>query len=52
MRKFLISLLVLLVLPFAALAQSDDRDTLTAFLEDNLSGSGRKVTVIGFTGAF
>lgn len=52
MRKFLISLLVLLLLPFAALAQSDGRDTLTAFLEDNLSSSGRKVTVTGFTGAF
>ncbi|MGO4906800.1 translocation/assembly module TamB domain-containing protein [Pseudorhodobacter sp. W20_MBD10_FR17] len=52
MRKILISFLVFLLLPFAALAQSDDRDTLTAFLEDNLSGSGRKVTVTGFTGAF
>lgn len=52
MRKLLISFLVLLLLPFAAVAQSDDRDTLTAFLEDNLSSSGRKVTVTGFSGAF
>lgn len=28
------------------------RGLLTAFLEDNLSGVGRKVTVTGFTGAF
>jgi translocation and assembly module TamB len=34
-----------------ALAQEDDRDYLTAFLEDSLSGMGREVTVTGFTGA-
>ena len=28
-------------------AQEDDRDYLTAFLEDNLSGAGRKVTITG-----
>ncbi|SEN15508.1 autotransporter secretion inner membrane protein TamB [Pseudorhodobacter antarcticus] len=52
MRAFWISLLCLLVLPFTVLAQSDDRDVLTAFIEDNLSGAGRKVTVTGFSGAF
>ncbi|MDN5787944.1 MAG: translocation and assembly module protein TamB, partial [Pseudorhodobacter sp.] len=51
MRGFLIAVLVLLCLPFAALAQQDDRDYLTAFLEDNLSSAGRKVTVTGFRGA-
>lgn len=34
-----------------ALAQEDDRAFLTAFLEDNLSGAGRQVTITGFTGA-
>lgn len=35
----------------AAQAQTDDRDYLTGFLEDSLSGAGRTVTVTGFTGA-
>ena len=34
-----------------ALAQEDDRDYLTAFLEDTLSDAGRQVTVTGFAGA-
>jgi translocation and assembly module TamB len=34
-----------------AIAQQDDRDYLTAFLEDTLSDAGRTVTVTGFTGA-
>lgn len=34
-----------------AVAQEDDRDYLTAFLEDTLSDAGRQVTVTGFTGA-
>lgn len=42
--------LVLLWPGFAA-AQTDDRTYLTAFLEDNLSGIGRQVTITGFTGA-
>jgi translocation and assembly module TamB len=37
--------------PARALAQQDDRDYLTAFLEDNLSGAGRQVTITGFAGA-
>ncbi len=39
------------LLPVAAAAQTDDRDYLTAFLEDSLSGAGRQVTVTGFSGA-
>ena len=31
--------------------EQDDRDYLTAFLEDTLSDAGRKVTVTGFAGA-
>ncbi|MGB7268963.1 MAG: hypothetical protein WBC90_05525, partial [Albidovulum sp.] len=43
----------LCLLPLAVFAQdaADDRDFLTAFLEDNLSGLGRKVTIEGFQGA-
>jgi translocation and assembly module TamB len=48
MRKFLLTS-CLAMLPFAALA--DDRDYLTAYLEDSLSGAGRKVVVTGFQGA-
>lgn len=33
------------------LTLADDRDYLTAFLEDNLSGAGRKVVITGFEGA-
>ena len=43
--------LCLVLLPLSAIAQTDDRDYLTAFLEDSLSGAGRKVTVTGFQGA-
>lgn len=39
------------MLPISAAAQTSDRDYLTAFLEDSLSGAGRKVTVTGFAGA-
>ncbi|MBD1206480.1 MAG: translocation/assembly module TamB domain-containing protein [Rhodobacteraceae bacterium] len=41
----------LCLLPLGAVAQEDDRDFLTAFLEDNLSGAGRDVTITGFQGA-
>lgn len=34
-----------------ALAQTDDRGALTAFLEDSLSDAGRTVTITGFEGA-
>lgn len=47
--RFLLVLLMCL-LPLAAVAQ-DDRDRLTAFLEDSLSDAGRTVTVTGFRGA-
>ncbi len=40
-----------MLLPVAALAQTDDRAYLTAFLEDSLSGAGRRVVVTGFAGA-
>jgi translocation and assembly module TamB len=44
-------ILALVCIPAAAAAQSDDRSFLTAFLEDNLSGAGRTVTITGFEGA-
>ncbi len=56
MRRLLLALAILLV-PLHALAQStpetsnEDRDFLTAFLEDNLSGAGRTVRLTGFAGA-
>lgn len=46
-----LALIPLLILPCVAVAQTDDRSFLTAFLEDNLSGAGRKVTITGFEGA-
>lgn len=46
----LLLILMLCLLPLAATAQ-DDRDRLTAFLEDSLSDAGRTVTVTGFRGA-
>lgn len=42
---------VLVALGLAGPALADDRDTLTALLEDNLSGAGRLVTITGFQGA-
>jgi translocation and assembly module TamB len=49
MRRALVIAACLLASP--AWAQEDDRDYLTAFLEDTLSGAGRQVTVTGFAGA-
>lgn len=54
MRAALLSLLLLF--PAPALAQQAateraDRDRITAFLEDNLSSSGREVVLEGFKGA-
>ena len=49
MRKALI--IGACLLSGAAWAQVDDRDYLTAFLEDTLSDAGRTVTVTGFAGA-
>ncbi|MGQ0564099.1 MAG: translocation/assembly module TamB domain-containing protein [Gemmobacter sp.] len=43
--------LVLWLIPLAVWAQEDDRGRLTRFLEENLSGAGRVVTVTGFRGA-
>lgn len=45
------ALLCSLCLASPAMAQEDDRGFLTAFLEDNLSGAGRTVTITGFAGA-
>ena len=47
----LATLLPPVALPSAVQAQEDDRSYLVAFLEDNLSGVGRKVTITGFEGA-
>jgi translocation and assembly module TamB len=52
MRGFLVFLWLVFAMPLAAMAQTDERDALTAFLEDNLSSEDRKVTVTGFRGAF
>ena len=49
MKRFLV--LALCALPMTAVAQEDDRGYLTALLEDNLSGAGRKITITGFEGA-
>ena len=49
MRRFMV--ILGLLIPLQAAAQTDDRSYLTALLEDNLSGSGRKVTITGFEGA-
>ena len=49
-RAFL-GVLAFCLLPIGAVAQEDDRDFLTGFLEDNLSGAGRQVTITGFAGA-
>ncbi len=37
--------------PAFAQTEAADRDYLTAFLEDSLSGAGRQVTIAGFSGA-
>lgn len=50
MRRALI-LVACLMVGGPSLAQEDDRDYLTAFLEDTLSDVGRQVTVTGFAGA-
>jgi translocation and assembly module TamB len=49
MRRALV--IALCLVAGQAVAQEDDRDYLTAFLEDSLSDAGRKVTVTGFEGA-
>lgn len=49
MKRFMV--LALCALPVPAVAQEDDRGYLTALLEDNLSGAGRKITITGFEGA-
>lgn len=51
MRASIALCLGLALLPFAAVAQEDDRTFLVGFLEDNLSSAGRKITITGFAGA-
>ncbi len=54
MRGFalcLASALVLGAAPLVAQTAAQDRDYLTALLEDNLSDAGRQVTILGFKGA-
>ena len=51
MRRALILMAVLAAVPAHAQTEEADRDYLTAFLEDNLSGAGRQVTIAGFSGA-
>lgn len=48
-----IFIFLLMVLPFAAMAQTaeEDRGWLEGIIEDNLSSSGRQVNVVGFEGA-
>ncbi|WP_296425548.1 translocation/assembly module TamB domain-containing protein [Yoonia sp.] len=53
MRHFLL-IFALLIAPVAALAQSQeeqDKGYLAQLIEDNLSGAGRQVNIIGFAGA-
>lgn len=50
MRRF-IAVLAVLGSTLVAQAQTDDRDYLTAFLEQSLSDAGRQVVVTGFEGA-
>ncbi len=50
MKRLLLILLLLVVSPGLASAQSD-KDILTRWLEENLSGAGRTITIDGFTGA-
>ncbi len=50
MRKLLA--LFLCLLPFQALADAaEDKGYITSWLEENLSGAGRKITIDGFQGA-
>ncbi|MGO4914584.1 translocation/assembly module TamB domain-containing protein [Pseudogemmobacter sp. W21_MBD1_M6] len=51
--RHLFALIFYLFLPAVAFAQSGnaDRDFLTALIEDNLSGAGRDVRIVGFSGA-
>ena len=57
-HRFLLSLIAVLALPIAVLSQTtdaapaDDRGYLQAFLEDNLSDTGREIKITGFEGAF
>ena len=53
--RFLLSILaaftLMIAIPFAALAQEDDKGFLTRTIQDALSGAGRTVSIDGFRGA-
>ena len=51
--RWLFTLFLALFLPVAAMAQTaeEDRGYLQGLLEDNLSGAGRVVRIVGFAGA-
>ena len=53
LARALVFLLTLSLAPQAVFAQSEeeDRGYLQAFLEDNLSGAGRQIRIVGFEGA-
>lgn len=51
MRRAGLTAAVFLAAGTAALAQTDDRGYLTAWLEDTLSDAGRQVVITGFEGA-
>ncbi len=50
MKRFILIILLMLSAPISAFAQSD-KDFLTRWLEENLSGAGRTITIDGFAGA-
>lgn len=47
----ILALILALLLPFAAMAQEDDKGYLTRLIEDALSSDRQKVTLDGFVGA-
>ncbi|WP_425098156.1 translocation/assembly module TamB domain-containing protein [Tropicibacter sp. S64] len=49
--RWLLAAFLIFLSTLAAVAQEEDKDRLTRFLEDTLSGAGRQVTVEGFRGA-
>ncbi|MFD1508110.1 translocation/assembly module TamB domain-containing protein [Lacimonas salitolerans] len=53
MRVVAVMMLAAWLLPMPALAQNSERDRgiLQAFLEDNLSATGRDIRIVGFSGA-
>lgn len=44
-------ILLFVLIPLTAAAQQDDKGVIVSFLEENLSGAGREITIDGFQGA-